>query len=284
VDAGPGAGPEAAVTVVDGPARWSAIIGQFLQRHVEAAGAKGVVVGASGGLDSAVVVALAARALGPGRVRAWAMPAPDSQPEDALHAALACAAAGVEPRTVPIGPILAGFDAAFGEADARVRGNAKARARMMLLYAEAQRSGLLVCGTGNKSELLTGYFTKHGDGGADLQPIGDLYKAQVRELGAFLGVPAPILEKPPSAGLHPGQTDEQDLGLSYRDLDAILRQMELNLPLDAIARRTGLALELVQKVDGLVRATEHKRRPALVPKIGVRTVGVDWRRSVQWDG
>jgi NAD+ synthase len=228
------------------------------------------------------VVALACRALGPGRVAALSMPAPDSSPEDAEHAALACRAAGVGLRTLPIGPIVAGFDATVGGADPRVRGNAKARARMMLLYAQAQREGLLVCGTGNKSELLTGYFTKHGDGGADLQPIGDLYKTQVRELGAFLGVPRPILDKPPSAGLHPGQTDEQDMGISYRDLDAVLRQMELNLPPEAIARRTGLAPEVVERVERMVRSTEHKRRPALVPKIGVRTVGIDWRRSVQW--
>jgi NAD+ synthase len=164
-----------------------------------------------------------------------------------------------------------------------VLGNAKARSRMMVLYAEAQSRGFLVCGTGNKSELLTGYFTKHGDGGVDLQPIGDLYKTQVQELGRHLGVPKPILSKPPSAGLFKGQTDEGEMGITYRDLDAILRGMELNHALPVIVRKTGLDASLVRKVEAMVRTTEHKRRLALIPKIGARTVGIDWRRPVHWD-
>jgi NAD+ synthase len=155
---------------------------------------------------------------------------------------------------------------------------------MLLLYAEAQARGDLVCGTGNKSELLTGYFTKHGDGGVDLQPIGDLYKTQVRLLAQHLRVPAPVIAKPPSAGLYPGQTDEGDMGLSYEDLDAVLRGMELNLDGSVIARKTKLPLATVEKVEAMVRKTEHKRRTPMIPKLGARTVGIDWRRSVQWDG
>ncbi|MEA3166606.1 MAG: synthase [Thermoplasmata archaeon] len=266
-------------------ARWEATITAFIVRHVEAAGAKGVVLGASGGLDSAVVAALAVRALGKRNVVCVILPAPDSDPKDEAHARLSCKSLGLKPVLRPIGPVLAGFEEAMdGKADKRVRGNAKARSRMMLLYGEAQSRGFLVCGTGNKSELLTGYFTKHGDGGVDLQPIGDLYKTQVRQLGRHLGVPKPILSKPPSAGLFKGQTDEGEMGLTYAQLDAILRGMELNHSLPTIVRKTGLAAPLVRKVETMVRTTEHKRRLALIPKIGARTVGIDWRRSVHWDG
>jgi NAD+ synthase len=265
-------------------ARWEATITAFIARHVEAAGARGVVIGASGGLDSAVVAALAVRALGKRNVVCVILPSPDSSPKDEAHARLSCKSLGLTPVVRPIGPLLSGFEKALaGKPSARVKGNAKARSRMMLLYAEAQARGFLVCGTGNKSELLTGYFTKHGDGGVDLQPIGDLYKTQVRDLARHLAVPKPIVTKPPSAGLHPGQTDEDDMGLTYAQLDAILRGMELNHPLDVIVRKTGLDASLVRKVDRMVRTTEHKRRLALIPKIGARTVGIDWRRPVHWD-
>jgi NAD+ synthase len=268
----------------DEAARWEATITAFIARHVEAARADGVVLGMSGGLDSAVVAALAVRALGKRKVLCVMMPSPDSDPRDEKDARLACKALGITPVLRPIGRLLEGFEASLaGKPDKAVRGNAKARARMMVLYAEAQPRGRLVCGTGNKSELLTGYFTKHGDGGVDVQPIGDLYKTQVRQLARFLGVPKALVEKPPSAGLYSGQTDEKEMGLTYEQLDAILRGMELNHEHATIARKTGLPLPLVEKVEGMVRRTEHKRRLALVPKIGARTVGIDWRRPVHWD-
>jgi len=294
---------------VQDPPVWEATIVSFLQRHIEEAHAKGVVVGVSGGLDSAVVAALAVRALGSDRVVPIMLPAPDSNPQDAEHARLSCKALGLEPHMHSIGPVVAGLEQTLAEPmalpsqgkgngkgaakgrgpgahgstlDGRVRGNAKARARMLILYAEAQRRDFLVCGTGNKSELLTGYFTKWGDGGVDVQPIGDLYKTQVRDLARHLGVPKPIIDKPPSAGLYAGQTDEGDLGLTYAQLDSVLKGMELNLSADVIARKTKLDRALVDKVEGMVRKTEHKRRMPLIPKIGARTVGIDWRRSVQW--
>lgn len=266
-------------------ARWEATITAFIARHVEAAGAKGVVLGASGGLDSAVVAALCVKALGKRNVLCVMLPAPGSDPKDEAHARLSCKSLGIAPLLRPIAPLVAGLEEVLpGKASKRTLGNAKARSRMMVLYAEAQERGFLVCGTGNKSELLTGYFTKHGDGGVDLQPIGDLYKTQVRALARHLGVPKPILDKAPSAGLHAGQTDEGEMGLTYEQLDAILRGMELNHSASVIARKTGLPPRLVAKVDKMVRTTEHKRHLALVPKIGARTVGIDWRRPVHWDG
>lgn len=268
-----------------GPAQWEATITAFIKRHVEAAGAKGVVLGMSGGLDSAVIGALCVRALGKSKVLAIAMPAPDSDPRDAKHAALVCKAIGIRLVTRPVGPIADGVLTALGsKPPAHALANAKSRARMILLYATAQTKGLLVCGTGNKSELLTGYFTKWGDGGCDLNPIGDLYKTQVRQLARHLGIPRPIIAKPPSAGLRPGQTDEGDLGVTYDELDAVLRGIELNQGLDTILRKTGLPKAKVERVQALVRKSEHKRHLPLVPKIGARTVGIDWRRPVHWDG
>ncbi len=267
-----------------GPANWEATITAFIRRHVEAAGAKGVVLGMSGGLDSAVVGALCVRALGKSKVLAMAMPAPDSDPKDLRHAALVCKAIGVKLATRPIGPIADGVLKALGTKPApHALANAKSRARMVLLYATAQTKGLLVCGTGNKSELLTGYFTKWGDGGCDLNPIGDLYKTQVRQLARHLGVPKPVIAKPPSAGLRKGQTDEGDLGVTYEELDAILKGIELNHSLPAIERKTGLPKAKVAKVHALVRRSEHKRHLPIIPKIGARTVGIDWRRPVHWD-
>jgi NAD+ synthase len=268
----------------EGPPRWEATILAFLRRHVESAHAEGLVVGVSGGLDSAVVAALAVRALGKEKVLAVMLPAPDSNPQDKEHALLGCSTLGLSPLEHGVGPIVEGLEKTLGYTpEARIKGNAKSRARMLILYAEAQKRNYLVCGTGNKSELLTGYFTKWGDGGVDIMPIGDLYKTQVRELAQHLAIPAPIISKPPSAGLYPGQTDEGDMGLSYEQLDSVLRGMELNLSLDAIAQRTKLPRKTVEKVEGMVRRTEHKRRLALIPKLGVRTVGIDWRRSVHWD-
>lgn len=263
---------------------WTTVICMFLKDHVRRAGAKGLVVGMSGGIDSAVTAALAIRAVGTQRVLGVRMPAPDSDPADAEHGTLLCEHLGLEAIERGIGPIVAGLEQALEtKPDAYVHGNAKARARMMFLYAEAQSRGYLVCGTGNKSELLIGYFTKYGDGGVDLEPIGDLYKTQVQALARHLGLPDWLLERPPSAGLHPGQTDEEDLGMTYAELDAALKAIELNTPSDQIAGRAGIPPDKAASVEAMVRRSEHKRHAPLVPKIGARTVGIDWRRSVHWD-
>jgi len=267
-----------------GPEEWAAILLRFLRDHVRRAGAKGVVIGLSGGVDSATVAALAVHALGKKQVLGVMLPAADSDPQDLADARLLCEHLGIDHLERTIAPIVEGLERALGSTpDPYVHGNAKARARMLFLYAEAQGRDRLVCGTGNKSELLVGYFTKYGDGGTDLLPIGDLYKSQVFELARHLGLPARIVDKPPSAGLHPGQTDEEDLGMSYARLDQILKGIELNRSPEAVARRSGMPLEAVLTVARMVHRSEHKRRPPLVPKLGARTIGIDWRRSVHWD-
>ncbi|MGB1697460.1 MAG: NAD+ synthase [Thermoplasmatota archaeon] len=257
---------------------------RFIKDHVRSAGASGVVIGISGGLDSAVVADLCVRALGADAVHGFLMPSEDSNPQDAADGRLLLEHLGLPVHERPIEPVLAGMETVLGRFDSpQQRGNVKARARMMILYAEAQARGCLVAGTGNKSELLIGYFTKHGDGGNDLLPIGDIYKSDLFDLARELGLPAQLIEKPPSAGLWEGQTDEGELGMTYPQLDAILKGIELNSNPDDIASRTGQSLSEVNRICGLVRSSEHKRKLALIPKMGARTVGIDWRRSVHWD-
>ena len=148
---------------------------------------------------------------------------------------------------------------------------------MAVLYAIAREAHRLVAGTGNKSELLLGYFTKYGDGGVDLLPIGDLYKTDVYALARERRLPEAILSRAPSAGFWPGQTDEAELGGSYQDVDRILRRAELLEPEAEIVRTTGLSDELVHEVLARLAAHRHKRRLPPVAKLGLRTVGLDWR-------
>ncbi|HET6398944.1 MAG TPA: NAD+ synthase [Candidatus Thermoplasmatota archaeon] len=263
------------------PAEWESILAHFLRRHLEASGAGGYVVGLSGGVDSAVAAAVAVRAVGAGRVLGLLMPGPTSDPADKEDGLLVAQHLGVDTVERPLAGLVEAFGGLVGDVPSMVRGNAMSRMRMLLLYAEAQRRGRLVLGTGNKSELLVGYFTKYGDGAADVQPLGDLYKTQVWALARHLALPPRIIERVPTAGLLPGQTDEGDLGVPYRDLDRVLKGIELNQDPGLVRERTGLDEAVVAKVYAMVHATEHKRHLGLIPKVGARTVGIDWRRPVQ---
>src|SRR3989454_1282822 len=190
-------------------------------------------------------------------------------------------ALGIDLRIIGIAPIvnslenrLLGF-----QADQVARGNLRARARMIILYFIANTEGGIVMATGNKSELLTGSFTLFGDGASDFLPIGDLYKTQVREMARYLALPPEIVEKVPTGGLWPGQTDEGELGISYDELDRILLGIELQLEPEAIAQKAGVPLDHVAYVQKLVMASVHKRKMPLVPKVGARTIGLDWREE-----
>ncbi len=248
----------------------------FIQDSVRDAGNGGVVIGVSGGLDSAVVLKLAVDALGTDMVHALLMPEAE-EGGDLEDAVSLCRTLGVVHEVVPIGPIVEGFAEALGPAGPATAANLKARIRMCLLYARANEQGRVVLGTSNKSELLVGYFTKWGDGGSDYLPIGDLYKTQVRLLAAEIGIPRTFIDKPPSAGLVPGQTDEGDLGVEYEVLDRVLRGIEMRMTPEEIAAREGVPVELAVQVRDLVRNSIHKRRMPLVLKLGARTVGLDWR-------
>ena len=226
-------------------------IAEWIRNQVEQAGASGVIVGLSGGIDSAVVSVLAERGLGRDRVFGVMLPA-HSQPEDLAHAEMAARAIDIPTMTVNLTGFFDLLIKTLPPGNDLAVANLKPRMRMLTLYYLANTRNLLVTGTGNKSELMAGYFTKYGDGGVDILPLGGLYKHQVRELARELGVPGSIIEKPPSAGLWAGQTDETEMGISYEDLDAILAAIERG-------DTEGFPPERVEKVRALIASSEHKR-------------------------
>jgi len=253
-------------------------IHQFLRAHALSEGATGVVIGLSGGIDSALTARLARDALGADHVLGVLLP--DGRFPDALLAETEeyARTLGIEFRTIPIERAERVYRELLPEVRDRVTvGNVTARIRMTVLYALARERSRLVAGTGNKSELLLGYFTKYGDGGADLLPIGDLYKTEVWEASARLGLPAAVRERAPSAGLWEGQTDEGELGLPYSEIDRILYGLERLRSEDEIAAATAIPLARVREVAERVARSRHKRRSAPVAKVGFRTVGIDWR-------
>lgn len=257
---------------------------RFIRDHVEDAGVNGVVLGLSGGLDSAVAAALAVRALGSERVHPVFMPAASTPPADREQVQRLCDQLGLRLRDHNVDPIIEAVTGVTGQSDRDTIANAAARARMSVLYAIARNQGLLVLGTSNKSELLVGYFTKYGDGGSDLLPMGDLYKTQVRILAGHLGLPQWIIDKAPTAGLWEGQTDEDELGINYTELDRILLGFELGMDDERTAQAVGTTEETVRRIAAMVRRSEHKRQTPRACKMGIRSITSDWRRSVTEGG
>lgn len=256
------------------------VLEKFLAEKLRKIGAKGFVLGVSGGIDSAVCMRLCARAVGAGRVLGLLMPEKDSPEKDLADAKELCEGEGVPYKIIDItGPIRA-FGEALGEKpDKRSLANIKARCRMIVLYHYANSERRLVVGTSNKSELLMGYFTKFGDGGADLEPIGDLYKTEVRQLARGMSIPKKIIDKVPSAGLWKGQTDEDEMGITYDRLDAILLGIELGLGEKEIAERAETTVKEVARIARTVRLSSHKRKFQPAAKLGFRTPGLDWREG-----
>jgi NAD+ synthase len=227
-------------------------IEQWIREKVEGAGAAGIAVGLSGGIDSSVVAGLAVRALGPERVTGVIMPA-YSQQADVDDAWMLAKHYGLEPLEIDLsGPFDTMVNLLPAGSDMAVA-NIKPRLRMITLYHIANTNGLMVVGTGNRSELMVGYFTKYGDGGVDLLPLGSLYKHQVRDLARSIGVPENLVQRPPSAGLWAGQTDESEMGITYEELDGILEAIETGSDL------TRFSPETVQRVQDMVVRSAHKR-------------------------
>ncbi|MBI2873501.1 MAG: NAD(+) synthase [Firmicutes bacterium] len=239
-----------AAKLADGLTAW-------IRGRIEAAGGQGAVFGLSGGIDSSVVGALCARAY-PQSCLGLIMPC-RSDPTDAVHARMVADRFSIPTRTVdlsaPVDAVLAqvGEVAADPDRVALATANLKPRFRMCALYYFANALNYLVVGTGNRSELAVGYFTKYGDGGVDLLPLADLVKSQVRELALHLEVPGVIIEKPPSAGLWAGQTDEREMGLTYRDLDRYLLSgegpREVTSRIEELAGRSRHKLRLPEQPD-----------------------------------
>ena len=247
-------------------ARIAKKIERFISDYVEASSAKGIVIGLSGGLDSAVVAKLAVNSLGSERVLALILPASATPEQDVSDAADLAKSLGMPYSTINIDPIIERYSQAL-PADERAAGNLAARIRMGILYYHAAIRGYLVAGTSDKSERMIGYFTKFGDGAADLLPIADLYKTEVRMLASFLKIPKEIVEKKSSPRLWKDHLAEQEIGLSYDELDPILRLLEKKMSAASIARRLKIPLGEAKKVEGLVKKSAHKRRPTPFAKM-----------------
>jgi NAD+ synthase len=243
----------------------------FIKRKTREAGAKGVVIGMSGGMDSSTIAFLCAEALGAGRVLGVSMPeAGVTNPQDVADAREVANKLGIDFRIVDITPAVLGVRENL--TDFRVgallpAANIKPRVRMTILYYYANLFNRLVVGSSNRSELRTGYFTKFGDGAVDLMPLGCLYKTQVKQLASFLGVPEKIIQKVPSAGLWRGQTDEGELGLPYEKIDMIYTGLELGLKLGALSKAVDVSTKEIKRLLERERKTAHKLTVPAIPKL-----------------
>ncbi len=227
-------------------------IANWLDEQLSAASADGFVLGLSGGVDSATAAALAVRAVGAENVLAALLPC-ESQPQDTRLGRLVADTFQIPLVKVNLDSAYEGLMENLPPSDHTLAtANIKPRLRMTALYYLAQSHHYLVLGSGNKSELLCGYFTKYGDGGVDLLPLGDLYKTEVWELARELGVPQEVVERPPSAGLWPGQTDEEEMGITYREIDRILAAIEAGETAD-------IEPAALEKVKGMIAGSAHKR-------------------------
>ncbi len=257
-------------------------IKRFLQTHKEKAGARLFVVGMSGGLDSSVTASLCALAAGGRNVLGVSMPEKETWNVKNVQDAKAMAKKfGVRFKLLDITKLVEAARQSLGVSTGKTEtvayGNIKARLRAVVLYYLANAKQGLVVGTGDKSEIMLGYFTKYGDGACDTQPLADLYKTTVRDLAKHLRLPPRIYSKRASPELWPGQTAEKELGLGYDRLDLILWGLERWMKPEEIAEETGLPLKVVRGVRNRWLASEHKRRPPLALKMGYRTAGMDLR-------
>jgi NAD+ synthase len=258
------------------------ILTGFIRAEVLRTGRHRVVLGLSGGIDSAVAAYLAARALGPGAVIGILLPYRTSSPASVRDAESVLGALGILAEKVDISPFVDGFESVTAKVDRLRLGNVMARARMMVLYDRSEQHHALVLGTSNKTELLLGYGTLWGDLASALNPLGDLYKTQVRALAEYLRVPAVIRRKPPSADLWPRQSDEADLGFSYERVDRLLALLvDARLSRDA-AVAAGFERGMVDRVARLVVRSQFKRRLPIIAKVSNRTVGWDFRYPRDW--
>lgn len=228
---------------------------QMIRHAYWQTGCKGIVVGLSGGIDSAVAAAFCCRAVGPENVLGLLMPSPVSSPDDLRDATDLCNQYKIPHEVVRIDPMLEGFRSLPGFTETPyLLGNLMARIRMVTLYYYANRDHRIVCGTSNRSEYMLGYSTKYGDSAADIQPLLHLYKTDIYVAARELGIPEPIIRKVPSAGLWAGQSDELEIGLSYAEIDSALRVLEEN--------SWSAATSTEEKVLALVKKSGHKRMPA----------------------
>ncbi|MEA2606686.1 MAG: synthase [Chloroflexota bacterium] len=252
------------------------VVAEFIRGQLRQAGFERLVLGLSGGIDSALVAYLVAEAIGAEQLLCVLMPYRTSSGASRTDAEAVVRALGCASELVDISPMVDAFFAADPEAAPLRRGNVMARQRMTVLYDRSVTWGGLVVGTGNKTESLIGYTTVFGDNACAFNPIGDLYKSQVRQLAAALGVPDAIIRKAPSADLWPGQTDESEAGFSYPVLDRLLFWRIDKRRTDEEMTALGFDPALVAQVDRMIATSEFKRQVPPIAKLGPRTAGVDY--------
>ena len=258
------------------------ILVSFIRNEVEKVGVRRVVVGLSGGVDSSLSAMLAAEALGPNNVLGVLMPYKSSNPESLSHAQLLVQEASIESLTVDITSQIDAYFERFPDADQKRHGNKMARERMTILYDHSARWNALVLGTSNKTELLLGYGTLYGDMASAINPLGDLYKTHVWALAEAVGVPDVIVQKKPSADLWAGQTDEGELGFSYREVDKLLylmvdRRYSREELVDA-----GFPERFVDDITLRIMNSQFKRRLPVIAKVSHRTIDRDFRYARDW--
>lgn len=252
------------------------VLTRFVADAVETTGADGVTVGLSGGIDSALATALAARALEPERVHTFYLPYSTSSDDAERDAEAVAESLRLTLRRIDISPLVdAYFDAEESDADRVRRGNLMARIRMAVLFDQAKRTRTLVLGTSNKTEILLGYSTIFGDNASSINPLGDLYKQQVWQLSRHLGLPETVIDKPPSADLWPGQTDEDELGLTYAVADEVLHLLfDQGLEPEEVVER-GYDPAVVERIVAREAANRYKRRLMLICRLSGSAINLD---------
>ncbi len=255
---------------------------RFVRDETRNAGFEHAVIGISGGVDSSVAAFLAVEALGKKNVVGVILPYKTSSKESVDDAEAVVGVLGIRTETVDISGMVDSYTAQHRVKEKVRLGNVMARMRMIVLYDISARERALVVGTSNKTELLIGYGTQHGDMACAINPLGDLYKTQIWQLAVSLGVPQNIIAKKPTADLWPGQTDEGEIGLTYAELDSLLYRMIDERVSHEDLLKDGFKKETVTKVASLVRKNQFKRRPPLIAKVSYRTINVDFRYVRDW--
>jgi NAD+ synthase len=254
----------------------------FVRNEVRKVGFERVVLGLSGGVDSALSATIASAALGPENVLPVLMPYRTSSSASEADARTVCEHLGLTPTLVEISAQVDAYFEAFPDADRGRRGNKMARERMTILYDLSSAHNALVIGTSNKTELLLGYSTLFGDMASALNPLGDLYKTQVWALAHSMGLPAAVIDKAPSADLWEGQSDEQELGFGYAIVDSLLYYMVDERRTRAELRALGFEDAFVEDIARRVRLSQYKRRPPIIAKLSARTIDRDFRYPRDW--
>jgi len=256
-------------------------IKRFIKEYVENVGADGIILGLSGGIDSATIAAISSLAIGGASVTGLILPEVETyNTKDIADAEFVAEKFGMKTQICDITPVLESFYKTipiFDQTDKLCKGNIKARTRMIYLYYYSNKLNKIVCGSSDKSETMMGYFTKWGDAAADIAPLMDLYKSQVRKLAEHMGIPAELAAKPSTPALWANQLAETELGIKYETLDLILCGFERFMTTEEIAQQLDIRKVLVENVKSRWLAAEHKRRLPLTPKIEYRTVGADFR-------